>query len=140
MLWSSGGCVALVLLFILISTLSLEAEGEKKKYGTLRVIGMSRKQIRRETFLRSLKRCLLAAAVGWLVYGGYALLVEILPGAEGLERALWIWRVELGRAGLQWYWVALLTAVCIAVPLLAMMGINTRLTGEEDYHDSFIGD
>ncbi|MCD8344543.1 MAG: FtsX-like permease family protein [Oscillospiraceae bacterium] len=70
----SGVCIALVVLMILVSTLRLETESEKKRYGILQAIGMSRRQRNLELIRRSLVRSISAVALAVGSYLGYYLL------------------------------------------------------------------
>ena len=68
LLYTAGGCVALVLLMILASAVSLETEQEKRYYGTLRVLGMSKRQMGLDIVKKALGRAVLAAVSGWILY------------------------------------------------------------------------
>ncbi|MCD8107585.1 MAG: ABC transporter permease [Oscillospiraceae bacterium] len=67
----SGGCIAFITLLILGSTIRLETEREKKKYGILQAIGMSRGQRNIRLLLTSVIRGAIASISGWAVYFGY---------------------------------------------------------------------
>ncbi|MCD8108193.1 MAG: ABC transporter permease [Oscillospiraceae bacterium] len=67
----TGVCIALVVLMILVSTLRLETESEKRRYGILQAIGMSRRQRNIELGRRAAIRSTIAisvAVVSYLVY------------------------------------------------------------------------
>ena len=81
MLASGGGCLALVFFLILTNTLAGEAEQERRRYGILQALGMSRRQMGAELLRTALLRGLLAAAAGWAVLGAY-----VLGSAYGLKR------------------------------------------------------
>ncbi len=69
----SGVCIAVVVLLILVSTLRLETESEKKRYGILQAIGMSRRQRNFEIIRRSLVRSFVAVSLAVGVYLWYCL-------------------------------------------------------------------
>lgn len=69
---SSGGCIALLLLLVLNNALAMEAQRQKRDYGVLQALGMSRRQLWRRLLGKALGRGLLGAALGWLVWAGYA--------------------------------------------------------------------
>lgn len=81
MLASGGGCLALVFFLILTNTLAGEAEQERRRYGILQALGMSRRQMGAELLRTALLRGLLAAAAGWAMLGAY-----VLGSAYGLKR------------------------------------------------------
>lgn len=66
----SGLCIAVVVLIILSSTIRLETQREKRRYGILQAIGMSRKQRNRELMRTAFARSLVAVIVGWGAYLG----------------------------------------------------------------------
>ncbi len=131
LVWYSGGCVMLVLLFILISTLALEREQERQKYRILRAIGMSRRQMDRQLFRRTLGRSCLAAVIGWAAYFAYRLFYPPFTWSElGKKWSAWVMSFRV--SGFHWYHWALLTAVCVAVPLGLMLLIGRGLREKED--------
>ncbi len=69
----SGVCIAVVVLLILVSTLRLETESEKKRYGILQAIGMSRRQRNFELVRRSFVRSFVAVSLAVGVYLWYCL-------------------------------------------------------------------
>lgn len=102
LLYSAGICIALVVLLILSSTLSLEAEQERRRFEILRAIGMSKGQMRRRLFAKALLRSLTAAVIGWALYIAYCMV--------GAQTGFPIDRAN-GASAL------LLTAICLIVPL-----------------------
>ncbi len=120
LLYSSGICIALVVLLILSSALSLEAEQEKRHFGILRAIGMSKRQMRRKIFAKALMRSLTAAVIGWVLYGGYLILermtanpTDYASSMEALASAvhsLIIHGCDLQR-------VLLISGICLFIPL-----------------------
>ncbi len=67
----SGSCIALVVILILASTVRLESEQEKKKFGVLRAIGMSKNQQRLSFLRQALIRAVSAVVISWAGYLGY---------------------------------------------------------------------
>lgn len=100
LLYSAGLCIGIVVLLILASTLSLEAEREKRKFTILGAIGMSRRQRNRRIFGKAMGRSMAALVLGWGLYAAVG---------RGLA---WDWQRALTVSGL-----ALL--VPLAVSLLA---------------------
>ncbi len=78
MLYFSGGCICIIALMIIFSTVALEAKHEKRGYIIRRCIGMSHCQIRRSVFVRSALRCIGACAAG-------VLLCAVIKTAQGVN-------------------------------------------------------
>ncbi|MCD7848176.1 MAG: ABC transporter permease [Oscillospiraceae bacterium] len=70
MLYVSGICISVIVLIILSSTIKLETQREKKRYGILQALGMSRRQRNRELLRTAFLRSLVAVIVGWGAYLG----------------------------------------------------------------------
>ncbi len=68
MLIVSGVCIAVVVLIILSSTIRLETQREKKRYGILQAIGMSRRQRDFELARTAIVRSMVAVVLGWGVF------------------------------------------------------------------------
>ena len=83
----SGVCIAVVVLLILISTLRLETESEKKRYGILQAIGMSRRQRNIELARRAIIRSVIAIVAAVVCYLGYYLIMNI-PAITAGESAI----------------------------------------------------
>ena len=79
----SGVCIALVVLMILMSTLRLETESEKKRYGILQAIGMSKRQRNIELGRRAAIRSIIAIAAAVVSYLAYYLVMNISVIASG---------------------------------------------------------
>ncbi|MCC8196988.1 MAG: ABC transporter permease [Ruminococcus sp.] len=79
----SGGCIALVVILILASTVRLESEQEKKKFGVLRAIGMSKNQQRLSFLRQALIRAVSAVVVSWAGYLGYCVYTNRSALSEG---------------------------------------------------------
>ncbi len=73
----SGVCIAVVVLLILVSTLRLETESEKKRYGILQAIGMSKRQRNFELARRAVVRSVIAIAAAVVSYLAYYLMMNI---------------------------------------------------------------
>ncbi len=73
----SGVCIAVVVLLILVSTLRLETESEKKRYGILQAIGMSKRQRNMELIRKSIVRSIIAIVAAVAAYLAYYLIMNI---------------------------------------------------------------
>ncbi|MCD7823431.1 MAG: hypothetical protein LUG86_05370 [Oscillospiraceae bacterium] len=73
----SGVCIAIVVLLILVSTLRLETDSEKRRYGILQAIGMSKRQRNIELGRRAAIRSVIAIAVAVVSYLCYYLFMNI---------------------------------------------------------------
>ena len=142
LLISGGGCTALVLLLILGNTLSMEAERQKRSCGILQALGMSRKQLRRSQVGTALGRSILAAALGWLAYGGYCVIYALREQERRLEElgttmtATVQEIIEQKIYGIVRYWgdwqvILPLTSLCIGSILVVSWLAKRRLTRED---------
>ncbi|MCD7785021.1 MAG: FtsX-like permease family protein [Oscillospiraceae bacterium] len=68
LLFVAGAAIGVVTLIILSSTIRLETEREKKRYGILQAIGMSKRQRNLRVAGTALFRSLAALAIGWGVF------------------------------------------------------------------------
>ena len=68
MLYVSGICISVIVLIILSSTIKLETQREKKNYGILQAIGMSRRQRNLKLMRTALVRSTVAIVIGWGAY------------------------------------------------------------------------
>ncbi|MCD7771372.1 MAG: ABC transporter permease [Oscillospiraceae bacterium] len=68
LLFVAGAAIGIVTLIILSSTIRLETEREKKHYGVLQAIGMSKRQRDLRLAGTALLRSLAALAIGWAVF------------------------------------------------------------------------
>ncbi len=68
----SCACIAFVALVILSSTIRLETQREKKQYGILQALGMSRRQRNLRLIGTALARSVTSVALGWGVCKLYA--------------------------------------------------------------------
>ena len=130
---SVGGCIAVIMLMLLMNALTLEAREQMRNVGILRAIGMSGRQAVGKFAGTALINGLIAAAVGWVVYAGYAVLsarrlVQQFPEAyNSLNSAL-----ASKLYGLQWFgatvWTMLgLSFACAAVIVLISLAAKGRL-------------
>ncbi len=87
MILVSGVCIAVVVLLILVSTLRLETESEKKRYGILQAIGMSKRQRNMELARRAIVRSVIAIVAAVVCYLAYYLIMNISAITAG-ESAL----------------------------------------------------
>ena len=144
LLFSGGGCVALVLLLILWNALSMEAERKKRNIGIQQALGMSKRQMNRRLFGVAALRGGLGVLLGWLAYGGYWNILRMSGGSGGEESTsgVSVWVLEqkqaleerLALAGWNWSsWqsILLLTALCVALVLAISWIANRRLKKED---------
>ena len=116
LLYSSGICIGLVVLLILASALSLEEEQEKRHFGILRAIGMSKRQMRRKIFGKAFVRSLIAVVVGWVLYGCYAAIGNMTDHPvfwDALSSAI----SSLQYRGCDLQRVLLTSGLCLIIPL-----------------------
>lgn len=116
LLYSSGICIGLVILLILTSALTLEAEQEKQKFRVLRSIGMSKRQMNRRIFTTALARSLTSLLLGWMLYGSYAAAVRLEEHPQFWE-ALSAAVSSLEYNGCNFQRVLLVSGICLTVPL-----------------------
>lgn len=139
LLYASGVCIGLMSLLILLSLLMLETEQEKRSFGILRAIGMSKRQMWGKVWGKAALRSLLAAAGGWLIYLSYAVLslikYEATANSEINHQARWISPLEALDSSIE-HWVSLgcnlrlvliLTAICLFVSLAAALAAKRSL-------------
>ena len=131
LLYASGICIALVVLLILTSALSLEAEQEKRQFGILWAIGMSKQQMRRRIFTKALMRSLTAVVLGWVLYGGYLIITRMTAyptdyanSLEALASAV----QSLIMHGCDLQIVLLISGICLFVPLTISLLAKRKLT------------
>lgn len=114
LLYSAGLCISLVVLLILSSALSLEAEQEKMRYGILRAVGMSRKQMGWQILGKALVRSVTAMLAGWGIYGGY-LTIRYME-SKGFLQAVSDAVTAMKDVGCGWTEVLTISAVCLVIP------------------------
>ena len=140
LLISGGGGAALVMLLILGNTLSMEAERQKRSHGILQALGMSRRQLRRRQLGTALGRSILAAALGWLAYGGYCVVyamreqdrrLEKLGTTATVQRIIEQKITEIVRYWGDWQVILPLTALCIGSMLVVSWLAKRRLIRED---------
>ncbi len=78
LLWSSGGCIGIVLLLIIADVLSLESKDDRRKYGILQALGMSKMQMIRNVAKRAFGYGMMATVFGWI---GYLLILFARTGS-----------------------------------------------------------
>ena len=119
-LYSAGICIGLVILLILASIMSLEAEQEGQKYKIWRAIGMSKRQMRRRRLREAFLRGLTAVISGWLLYSGYCVLGQ-LTEEIGLKEAVSEAVATLERNGCDWehFWILSGGIISLVMMLLA---------------------
>lgn len=125
LLYSSGICISLVVLLILTSTLSLETEQEKYRYGILRTLGMSQRQMRRQVFKKAFARSFTAVLAGWVVYSGYS--VVWCLGDSGMKQAVSDALNTLRYNGCSWTDILTASAVCLVIPFVILLAAKRQL-------------
>lgn len=125
LLYSAGMCISIVVLLILSSALSLETKQEKYQYGILRAIGMSRRQMQQQVFKKTFARSLTAVLAGWVLYGGYSVMRCL--GDGGIKQAVSDVLYSLKSSGCGWFEVLMLSAICLAVPIMISMTSKHQL-------------
>ena len=140
LLMSGGCCVALVLLLILWNTLSMEAERQKRSFGILQALGMSRRQLWRQQLGSTLGRSVLAITLGWLMYGGYCGVYGLrehvrrlreMGVSAGIGRMIYEKLREIILYWGVWQVTLPVTAVCVALVLLVSLIANQRLMRDD---------
>lgn len=128
MLYFGGGCIALIALLILGSALALEKEQELRRYRTLRAIGMSARQMRRQVAGKALLRGLLAGAAGSVLYCAYTRISARVQGKTVSNILQYLKGFVLGENSFSIADSLALCAVCaaivLAVSLLAKRGLK----------------
>lgn len=130
LLYSSGICIALVALLILASALSLEAEQERRHFGILRAIGMSKRQLRSRIFTKALLRSITAVVIGWVLYGGYLSIGNMTASPEDYSNymdALASAVRLLINLGCDWKRVLLISGFCLFIPLTISLLAKRKL-------------
>ncbi len=79
----SGVCIAFVVIIILSSTIRLETQHEKKRYGILQALGMSRRQRNLRLMGTALVRSVVSVAFGWGAYRLYDFISDLGTAAGG---------------------------------------------------------
>lgn len=125
LLYSSGICISLVVLLILTSVLSLETEQEKVRYGILRAIGMSQRQIRWQVYRKAIARSFTAVLAGWVVYGGYEVVRSL--GDDGMKQAVSDVLDTLKYHGYGWADVLRVSVVCLVIPFILSLATKHQL-------------
>ena len=137
LLFTGGGCAALVLLLILWNILSMEAERQKRSLGILQALGMSQRQLSFKQLGAAVIRGVLGALGGWLAYFGYCVIYAIneqnrLLTEEDIMRNLQ--KLITEKISLittywgDWQVILSLTVLCIILLLLVSRIAKRRLT------------
>lgn len=80
LLYGSGICIAVMILLILISTIFLETEREKRSFVILQRLGMSPWQRYRKIWGKASLRSVLSATLGWILYIMFKTIVQMSSG------------------------------------------------------------
>ncbi|MCD7889330.1 MAG: ABC transporter permease [Oscillospiraceae bacterium] len=127
----SGVCIAVVVLIILFSTIKLETQREKKRYGILQALGMSRRQRNRELMRTAFLRSLVAVIVGWGAYLGSVIIRNLDSIREEGATVLGVlssYMSDLTTRFIPGWGIGLMTACMFAVTLIicyvSKLGLN----------------
>ena len=141
LLFTCGGSAIFVLLMILGNTLSMEAERRKRDLGILQALGMSKRQLRIKQFGTAIGRGVLAAAFGWLAYGGYLLIWAFREQAARLEESgtsSTVWEIigrkvtnEIIRYFGTWQVALPLTVICVCLIFVLSLSAARRTFRED---------
>lgn len=118
-LYSAWLCIGLIVLLILLSALSLEAEQEKVRYGILRAIGLSLRQMQRQVFGKAFFRSITGLAVGWSAFTVYAVIRRM--DGTGIAETLRFVLEDLRCDGCGWTEILAISAICLIVPMAVML-------------------
>lgn len=121
LIWSAGGCIALILLLILCCVFSLEAEQQRPELTILRAIGMSRRQMQCYFMRQGAFRGVAAVLGGWTLYLLYDWTVRRFS-------LLNLWRQVQVRA--EQFGViptSLMAGICFFLPLALLLIAKRRL-------------
>ena len=136
LIYSGCGCIALVMLLLIGNILTLEAEGEEREFGILRVLGMSKRQPRWRLNCRAALRGAAAVLCGWLVYAAYMFASAIsrynhrqdvnadMNVLDFVQSGL----SGLAQGGANALTVVLITVSCAAILILLSRAAKHRLT------------
>lgn len=146
LLVTGGGCAALLLLLILGNTFSLELEREKRNYGVLQALGLSKRQLRRRILKTALLRGIFGGLAGWLLFGvflladtprvlaeeaGYAAEYNMTPAFTTVWEAFWESIHELQVDGVN-LWLALALTVAGILIIVCLSLLSKRRLFRED--------
>ena len=126
MLFTCCGCAALVALLLFIGVLALEAEGEKRSFGILQTIGMSKNQVRNRVCGKSLVRSIFAAAVGWILTWCFSISKKLQAGST-LSEAFRDYFDQLFYFGLDLEATLLIFIICVLILMSVSYLVKHRL-------------
>ena len=118
---ASGTCIGLITALLLFSTLELEAQRERRRYGTLRALGMSRRQQDRDLLGRAALQAAAAVALGYAIYVAIAVRDSILnlhQNGEAVPALLQLLAWQLEDLRYTWFLPLLLLAEFLLVVAL----------------------
>lgn len=129
LLFSSGICIALVLLLIIGNALTLETYIQQRKYGILQAIGMSERQIRKDIRKKAFLAGITALLSGWGIYGIYFVWKAVHnfygPRYEGMETFTFVRFFSGESGGLS---AGIFTALGVTVGALVVLILVWRFT------------
>ncbi len=130
-LYGSGICIGLMILLILTSTLSLEAESEKRYFIIMNRLGMSPWQRRLRICGKALGRSILTSVLGFMLYLVYTVILRLQEGFPLSDAVLnlndWVKQYDY-----DFRYILMVSAICIFIPLLISI-ISKRNLNKEGY-------
>lgn len=125
LLYTAEICIVLVLLFILGSALTLEAQQEVRHFAIMRCIGMSKRQMNVCILTKAFVRGVIAVIAGWGFYWGYIWVKALLVSdtAQMLEQHLLVLKLS----GLDWELLLLISCFCLIVPLIVTLLVKSKM-------------
>ncbi len=117
LLCGSGICISAMILLILVSTISLETEREKRSFAILQRLGMSSWQRRGRIWGKAFGRSICGVTLGWLLFIGYKTAVRVRGGAVFTE-AVPNLPEEIKAYGMGFAYLAFVFAVTVLILLI----------------------
>ncbi|MCD8006237.1 MAG: ABC transporter permease [Oscillospiraceae bacterium] len=118
----SGVCIAFVVIIILSSTIRLETQREKKRYGILQALGMSRRQRNLRLMGTAFARSVISVALGWGAYRLYDFIINL--GTETAEGTTVLVTKSYMSGATPVILTAILFAVVFGISYVSKLGLN----------------
>lgn len=133
LLCSSGICIACMSLLICYGALSLETEQEKRYFRTMRIIGMSSKQMTGKIMGKALYRSGIAVLSGWIFYFGYLTIRGMqneLSFGAAVHDVIPHLMMSMNYYGKGMVYLGVLTLICLLIPLVLSLFAKLKLRKE----------
>jgi hypothetical protein len=133
LIWFSGGCIILATLLLLTMIFSMEAEQDKRSFGTLRAIGMSARQMKTKLLCQALRRGFWSLITGLAIYIFYRTYrVAVYFGGDEWKPFLkqsfvMQWEVILSFAAERSQLFTVICLICLLVPFALTMFAKRKL-------------